>query len=132
MTDDIGLGIAYAEHIGAFALAQLLTLEGSDGHIGDNGATERCHADILSCLTYLGVVAEYFVLLLYPLRQLVHIERAGDEAAVLAVEPIGGIGGMTGRQDRGTVLIGDTDDLGTEVGVQAQLVANGGGEQVAR
>ena len=131
MADDVGLRIAHAEHVGLVAFAQSLTMQGMDGHVGDDGATVGRQADVFAQFLELLVLCQLLVVVLRPLRQLVHVVGRGDEAAVLQVEPVGGVGAVACWQYGSAVLVADADDLRLEVGVQTQLVADGGGEHVA-
>ena len=129
MADDIGLGIADAEHVGGAAVAQILALQGRDGHIGDEVATEGIESHVLAHLLEFLVLGHLGVNVLGIGGQFVHIVGAGDEAALGDVHPIGCVGATASRQDGSTVFIADANDLGTEVGVEAQLVADGRGQQ---
>ena len=118
MANDIGLRKTDAEHVGFFALSQLLTLQGCNGHVSGDVTGQRIETHILTYLLELLILDEFLVVILGPLRKFLHIVGAGNELAVLPVEPVGTVGRMTGRKDSGTVLIADTDDLRTEVCVQ--------------
>ena len=66
----------------------------------------------------------------YPLRQLVHIVGAGDKAACGIVEPVGAVGVVACREDRGAVLERHAHHLGSAIGSYSHLVANGGCPEV--
>ena len=69
--------------------------------------------------------------LLDPIRQVCAIVRTRDEVPRGIIEPIGSVGRMPSGKDRGSVLDGDTDGLGAEVGSYTQLVGDGRRQEVA-
>ena len=69
---------------------------------------------------------------LYPLWQLVHIIRTGDELAALIIKPVGTIWIMSGRKNGSTVFQGHTHHLGSAVGCNLHLIAEGGNPEISR
>ena len=66
-----------------------------------------------------------------PLRQRGEIIRAADEISGGAVEPVGRVGGVAARENRGAVLHGNPDYLAAFAG-GLEFVTNGGLEQAPR
>ena len=79
-----------------------------------------------------GIFAHRLVVFLYPCRKLLHIICARHELALLAVNPVGGVSGMTGGKDGGTVFYRHPDDTRLEIRCHLELVADSGAEHVAR
>ena len=69
---------------------------------------------------------------IHPLRQLVHIVRTGDKLAALIIKPVGTVRIMTGRKDGSTVFQCHTHHLGSAIGCNLHLVAEGGNPQISR
>ncbi len=129
---DVGLRVAYAQHICGVALSQFLTLDGSYRHVRGYRSAQRRESDILSGSLNVLVLCQQFVLLFYPLRQVVTVIGACYETQVLSVEPVGAVGTASGGEDGGTVLVGHAYHLRLKIGMQTQLVADGGGKKVLR
>ena len=124
--DGIGAGDAHAEHVGDVAGAELLVLEDGLSHLEGEGDALGLHLLVLAGLGGIALVE-----LAHPAGQLLHVVGGGDEVADAVVVPVGGIGGVAGGEDGGTVLHGDAEDARAEVVAQAQLVADGVAEHVA-
>ena len=69
---------------------------------------------------------------IHPLGQLVHIIRTGDELAVLIIKPVGAVGIMSCRKDGSTVFQSHTHHLGSAVGCNLHLIAEGGNPEISR
>ena len=69
---------------------------------------------------------------IHPLWQLVHIIRTGHEFAALIIKPVGTIWIMSGRKNGSTVFQGHTHHLGSAVGGNLHLIAEGSNPEISR
>ena len=102
---------ADAYHVGLALLSELLVCDGVLCHFYCHFVACGRIADLVA-----GIFAHGLVVFLHPRRQLLHVVGARNEAALVAVNPVGGIGGMSCRKDCGTVLDGYANHARLEVG----------------
>jgi hypothetical protein len=138
---DVVGGETDGDEVGDGALAELLALDESFGEVklvgvGGGGAAD----EVVELRGVSGGVG--FLLGLRdaaagveggcPVGELWHIEGGGDEIAGGGIDPERGVSGGASGKDGGAILEGDSVDLRLTLRGEAELIADCGGEKIAR
>src|SRR3974390_811759 len=70
--------------------------------------------------------------ILHPVRQIVAVVGGGDPLATLRLDPVGGIGGESTRENGAAIFHGNSEHTRLPLRRELEFIANSVGEQVVR